>query len=143
MPNNIYGRNPQALGAERLRLPLHAGAIEVLESESLAARNNSISIENEELHLEQAGAGLEKIVLGSLRRVPQGEAPLLAWPLVCGSVVADRTRALEFVGAVLRVEVPDAGWKREMQNLAPRYLATLNRYSGQKVERIEFVIRQG
>lgn len=93
--------------------------------------------------MEQAGAGLEKIVVSSLRRVPQGEAPLLAWPLVCGSVVAERTRAVEFAGFVLRVEVPDAGWKREMQSLAPRYLAALNRYAGQKVERIEFVIRQG
>lgn len=93
--------------------------------------------------MQQAGAGLEKIVIGSLRRVPQGEAPLLAWPLVCGSVVAERTRALEFAGAVLRVEVPDAGWKREMQSLAPRYLAAINRYAGQKVERIEFVVRQG
>jgi hypothetical protein len=92
--------------------------------------------------VQQAGTGLEKIVLGSLQRVPPGEAPLLAWPLVCGSVVAERTRALEFANSVLRVEVPDAGWKREMQNLAPRYLATLNRYAGQKVERIEFVIRQ-
>jgi hypothetical protein len=93
--------------------------------------------------LEQAGAGLEKIVLGSLRHVPRNEAPLLAWPLVCGSKVAERTRALDFAGAVLRVEVPDAGWKREMQSLAPRYLAQLNRYAGQKVERVEFVIRQG
>ena len=93
--------------------------------------------------LEQAGTGLEKIVLASLRRLPQGEAPLLAWPLVCGSVVAERTQALEFSNAVLRVEVPDAGWKREMQSLAPRYLATLNRYAGQKVAAIEFVIRQG
>jgi hypothetical protein len=93
--------------------------------------------------MEQAGAGLEKLVLNSLRRVPQGEAPVLAWPLVCGSKVAERTRALDFIGTVLRVEVPDARWKREMQSLAPRYLATLNRYAGQKVERIEFVIRQG
>jgi hypothetical protein len=93
--------------------------------------------------VEQAGAGLEKIVIGSLRRVPQGQAPMLAWPLVCGSKVAERTRALEFAAAVLRVEVPDAGWKREMQNLAPRYLAQLNRDAGQKVERIEFVIRLG
>lgn len=93
--------------------------------------------------MEHAGAGLEKIVLSSLRRVPPGEAPLLAWPLICGSVVAERTRALGFANAVLRVEVPDAGWKREMQDLAPRYLATLNRYCGQKVERIEFVIRTG
>ena len=92
--------------------------------------------------MEQAGAGLEKIVMGSLRRVPPGEAPLVAWPLVCGSAVAERTRALEFAGAVLRVEVPDAGWKRELQGLAPRYLAQINRYPGQKVEKIEFVIRQ-
>ncbi|HXM66737.1 MAG TPA: DciA family protein [Candidatus Acidoferrum sp.] len=92
--------------------------------------------------MEHAAAGLEKIVLGSLRRMPPPEVPLLAWPLVCGSAVAERTRALDFAGAVLRVEVPDVGWKREMQSLAPRYLATLNRYAGQKVERIEFVIRQ-
>src|ERR1700684_1555697 len=93
------------------------------------------------MFVQQAGSGLEKIVLGSLRRVPQAEAPLLAWLLVCGSAVAERTRAVQFSDAVLRVEVPDAGWKREMQSLAPRYLATLNRYAGQKVERIEFVIR--
>jgi Dna[CI] antecedent, DciA len=92
--------------------------------------------------LEQAGAGLEKIVLGSLRRAPPSEAPALAWPLVCGSVVADRTRVLEFAHGVLHVEVPDAGWKREMQSLAPRYLAQLNRYAGQKIVRIELVIRQ-
>jgi Dna[CI] antecedent DciA-like protein len=91
--------------------------------------------------LEQAGAGLEKIVVNSLRHVPQDEAPLLAWPLVCGSVVAERTRALDFADAVLRVEVPDAGWRHEMQSLAPRYVAALNRYTVQKVERIEFVIR--
>jgi hypothetical protein len=90
--------------------------------------------------VEQAGAGLEKIVIGSLRRVPQGNAPLLAWPLVCGSAVAQRTQAVDFADAILRVEVPDAGWKREMQNLAPRYVAAMNRYAGQKVERIEFVI---
>ena len=90
--------------------------------------------------MEQASAGLEKIVIGSLRRVPQGEAPLLAWPLVCGSAVAQRTQAVNFADAILRVEVPDAGWKREMQNLAPRYVAAMNRYAGQKVERIEFVI---
>ena len=92
--------------------------------------------------MEPASAGLERIVISSLRRAPQGEAPLLAWPLVCGSAVAERTRALQFADAVLRVQVPDAGWKRELQSLAPRYLAVLNRYAGQKVERIEFVIGQ-
>ena len=91
--------------------------------------------------MEQAGSGLVKIVVDWLRRVPSAEAPLLAWPLVCGSAVADRTRALEFAAAVLRVEVADAGWKRELQALAPRYVAMLNRYTKQKVEKVEFVIR--
>jgi hypothetical protein len=40
----------------------------------------------------------------------------------------------------LRVEVPDAGWRTELQTLAPRYLAVINRYTTQAVRRIEFVI---
>jgi hypothetical protein len=91
--------------------------------------------------LQPASAGLEKIIIGSLKHAAPADAPLLAWPLVCGSKVAERTRAVEFAGAVLRVEVPDAGWRRELQTLAPRYLATLNRYASRHIERIEFVIR--
>jgi Dna[CI] antecedent, DciA len=113
---------------------------QMLKSNSQQARQRFQSVQG--AGLEQASSSLEKIVIGSLRRAPQGEAPLLAWPLVCGSAVAARTRALDFSGMVLRVEVPDAGWKREMQNLAPHYLANLNRYSGEKVSRIEFVIRR-
>lgn len=90
--------------------------------------------------MEQAGAGLEKLMEQFLRQVSPAEAPLLAWPLVCGSVVADRTRALTFAQGLLRVEVADAGWKSELQALAPRYLADINRYTPESVKRIEFVV---
>lgn len=90
--------------------------------------------------LEQAGAGLEKLVAESLRQASTADAPILAWPLVCGSAVAERTRALTFTQGLLRVEVADAGWKSELQALAPRYLAALNRYSLEPVRRIEFVV---
>ncbi len=90
--------------------------------------------------MEQAGAGLGKIVAQSLRQAPPGEGPLLAWPVVCGSAVAERTRALSFADGVLRVEVAGAGWKAELQALAPRYLATINRYTAEAVHRIEFVV---
>ncbi|MGA9977041.1 MAG: DUF721 domain-containing protein [Candidatus Sulfotelmatobacter sp.] len=93
-----------------------------------------------EFCLEQVGAGLEKVVADSLRRMPVAEATLTAWPLVCGSAVAERTRALDFIDGVLRVEVADAGWRRELQVLAPRYVATINRYTTESVQRIEFVI---
>jgi hypothetical protein len=90
--------------------------------------------------LEQAGAGLEKIVAQSLRLAPRAEAPIMAWPVVCGSAVAERTRALSFDDGVLRVEVAGLGWKAELQALAPRYLAVINRYTAEAVRRIEFVV---
>ena len=90
--------------------------------------------------MEQVGAGLEKIVAGSLRRSPAGEGPLRAWAVACGQAVAARTRAVAFAQGILRVEVPDAGWRAELQALAPQYLAVLNRYVAESVRRIEFVI---
>lgn len=93
-----------------------------------------------ERKLEPAGSDLERIVAQSLRQAPPMEAPLMAWPVVCGSAVAERTRALVFVDGVLRVGVPDAGWKAELQGLAPRYLSAINKYTVQVVRRIEFVV---
>jgi hypothetical protein len=90
--------------------------------------------------LQPAAAGLEKVIARSVRKAPAGDAPLLAWPVACGSAVAARTRALDFVGGILRVEVPDAGWRRELQTLAPRYVAVLNRYIASSVTRIEFIV---
>ncbi len=90
--------------------------------------------------MELAGPDLERIVARSLRHVPPADAPLLAWPVVCGSAVAERTRALTFQDGVLRVEVADAGWRSELQVLAPRYLASINRFTSEIVRRIEFVI---
>jgi hypothetical protein len=90
--------------------------------------------------LELAGSDLERIVAQSLRQAPPAQAPLMAWPVVCGSAVAERTRALSFIDGILRVGVADAGWRSELQSLAPRYLASINRYTVQAVRRIEFVI---
>jgi hypothetical protein len=91
--------------------------------------------------LDRAAGRLETIVAKALHRAPAKESPLLAWPVACGSAVADRTRALSFSDGVLRVEVADAGWRRELTALTPRYLATINRYSATAVRRIEFVVK--
>jgi len=53
--------------------------------------------------LNRASAGLETIIAKALHRAPAGESPLLAWPIACGSTVADRTRALSFADGILRV----------------------------------------
>ncbi len=90
--------------------------------------------------MELAGAELERIVAQSLRQAPPSQAPLMAWPIVCGSAVAERTLALSFIDGVLRVGVADMGWKSELKALAPRYLAAINRYTMETVRRIEFVV---
>lgn len=91
--------------------------------------------------MNRAAPGLETIVAKALHRAPLSESPLLAWPVVSGSVVAERTRALSFSGGILRVEVADAGWRRELISLVPRYLALINKYSATSVKRIEFVVK--
>jgi hypothetical protein len=90
--------------------------------------------------LEFAGAELERIVVQSLRQAPPAQAPLMAWPIVCGSAVAERTLALSLLDGVFRVGVADMGWKSELQALAPRYLAAINRYTTEAVRRIDFVV---
>jgi predicted nucleic acid-binding Zn ribbon protein len=92
--------------------------------------------------MQPAGTGLEKVVARSLRKAPAGQAPLLAWQLACGSAVAERTRALDFANGILRVEVPDPGWRRELQALAARYVAIVNRYVAEDVTRIDFVVAE-
>jgi hypothetical protein len=94
-----------------------------------------------ESSLNRASAGLETIIAKALQRAPANESVLLAWPIACGSAVADRTRPLSFSDGILRVEVADAGWRRELANLAPRYLALINRYAATSVKRIEFVVK--
>lgn len=91
--------------------------------------------------MNRASVGLESVVAKSLHRAPPEESALLAWPVACGSAVADRTRALGFADGILRVEVADKGWQRELMALAPRYLATINRYSATCVRRIEFIVK--
>jgi Dna[CI] antecedent, DciA len=91
--------------------------------------------------LNRASSGLETIVSKALHQAPACESPLLAWPVACGSAVAERTRALSFSGGILHVEVADAGWRRELVSLAPRYLALINKYSATSVKRIEFVVK--
>jgi Dna[CI] antecedent, DciA len=92
--------------------------------------------------MEQIAPALEKVVINSLRQAPPSDAPLLAWPLACGSAVAARTRALEFSRGVLRGEVSDPGWRAELQHLGPRYVAAINRNKVGTVSRIDFVSRR-
>ena len=91
--------------------------------------------------MDRASAGLESVISKALHQAPVEDSALLAWPIVCGSAVAERTRAVSFSGGIVGVEVGEAGWQREVASVAARYLAAINRYTAAGVERIEFVVK--
>jgi predicted nucleic acid-binding Zn ribbon protein len=90
--------------------------------------------------MQPASSTLKKIFADTLRREGGDNAPLLAWPLVCGSKVAEKTSATGYADGVLTVEVPDATWQQQLQSLNRQYLAALKQISAQPVNAIKFVV---
>jgi len=90
--------------------------------------------------MQHARSTLKKIFSENVCRKAGDEAPLLAWPVVCGATVAEKTRALSFVDGVLVVAVPDAMWRNQLQQMYQQYLAGLSKVSGQQVQNISFVV---
>lgn len=90
--------------------------------------------------MEQVGSVLAKIFRDLLEHAPAHEVPIIAWPVVCGEQVANRTRAVVFAEGVLWVQVPDKDWKAQLMELAPQYVAALNTLKGDRVRRMEFLL---
>lgn len=89
--------------------------------------------------MEPAQAGFQKIIAEILRRAPAEDAAGIAWQLACGKTVAGRTEVLDFREGILRVRVPDDGWRTNLAGFVPRYIEALNTMLNRKVEKIEFV----
>ena len=73
--------------------------------------------------MEHGRSELHKIFSEALRNASAEQAPILAWPMVCGASVAKKTRALDFIRGVLRIQVPDKAWMKELEAI-PRVRAT-------------------
>jgi hypothetical protein len=92
--------------------------------------------------MEPARAGFHKIVADILRRAPVEDAADIAWRLVCGRSVAQKTEVLEFREGIMRVRVPDETWRANLAAFVPRYLELLNTMLSSRVKKIEFVPSQ-
>jgi len=90
--------------------------------------------------MQHARGTLRKIFADKVCSQAGEDAPLLAWPVVCGAAVAEKTKALDFVDGVLVVAVPDATWRNQLQGLYQQYLAGLNQLAGKHVQNISFVV---
>ena len=90
--------------------------------------------------MQHARGTLKKIFAETVCSNAGEEAPVLAWPVVCGATVAEKTRALSFVDGVLVVAVPDTAWRNQLQQMYQQYLAGLNQIAGKQVRNISFVV---
>jgi predicted nucleic acid-binding Zn ribbon protein len=91
-------------------------------------------------HIRETLMRIAGRILGSL---PEEQVPVEAWGFVAGPGVAANTRALRFSDGILFVAVPDASWQAQMREMAPQFLALLNRFTPQPVSRLEFVVTRG
>ena len=92
--------------------------------------------------MESIRTGLRRIMSDFLKTQPQEEAAALAWPVVCGSDVASRTKAVSFSDGRLTVEVPDANWRHQLGAFTPRYLSSFNELLGTLVTEVRFEVAQ-
>ncbi len=89
--------------------------------------------------MEPARVGYHKIVADILRRAPADDAVRIAWQLVSGTKVSERTSVAGFSDGTLTVRVPDAAWRNELIGFLPQYLAAVNKLLPFPVQRIEFL----
>ena len=88
--------------------------------------------------MQSARQELQSLAARVLKDAPPEEAIVLAWPLACGSVVAERTQAVSFQNGTLHVRVPDRGWQVQLEDFSPHYRAKLTQLTGTNVERIRY-----
>jgi hypothetical protein len=90
--------------------------------------------------MENIRQTLQQLVVDALRKAPAEDVPLLAWPLACGSAVAEKTRALDFADGELKILVPDAAWRTQLLNLSSDYVRQLRKITDGRVVRVRFVL---
>lgn len=66
-----------------------------------------------------------------------------AWTVACGRALAERGTVAEYAAGILRIEVADTVWLRQMESLRGTLEREIGRISGVRVERIEFKLKRG
>jgi len=91
--------------------------------------------------MESVRTGLRQIMQDLLRTRPAEEAVILAWPLVCGKEVANRTTAVSFSDGTLSIDVADVSWRNQLQSFSSRYVSGYEGLLGQVVKSIVFKVK--
>lgn len=79
----------------------------------------------------------------SLRGISEEDRLAAAWTVACGCAMADRGRVVGFEAGVVRIEVADPTWLRQMISLHAVLEREMARISGLPVKGIDFRLQKG
>lgn len=79
----------------------------------------------------------------SLRGISEEDRLAAAWTVACGCAMADRGRVVGYDAGVVRIEVADAVWLRQMVSLRGVLEREMARIAGLPVSGIRFELQKG
>jgi Dna[CI] antecedent, DciA len=86
---------------------------------------------------------LRETLAVSLRGIGEEDRLAAAWTVACGSAMAERGRVVGYDAGVVRIEVADQVWLRQMISLRGVLEREMARIAGLKVSGIRFELRKG
>ncbi|MGA1983039.1 MAG: DciA family protein [Acidobacteriaceae bacterium] len=78
----------------------------------------------------------------SLRGIGEEDRLAAAWTVACGSAMAEHGRVVSYAAGVVRIEVADAVWLRQMISLRSVLERDLRKIAGVPVTGIEFELEK-
>jgi hypothetical protein len=89
---------------------------------------------------------MRDLLRGSLARTLEGvreeDRLAAAWTVACGRAMAERGTVVGYEAGVVRIEVSDAVWLRQMNALRNTLERELGRIAGVKVQSIDFQLKR-
>ena len=81
---------------------------------------------------------LSRSLASSLQALTEEDKLAAAWPVVCGVAMSQRGSVVGYADGVLRIEVADETWMRQMAGMRNRLARDLAKIAGVAVSEIHF-----
>jgi predicted nucleic acid-binding Zn ribbon protein len=86
--------------------------------------------------------GMRDLLKASLRRslgaLSDEDRLAAAWPVACGKTIAERGAVVGYVDGVVRVQVDDGAWLRQLVTMRVQLAGEMARIAGVRVREIHF-----
>jgi len=90
--------------------------------------------------------GMRDLLKGSLGRslsaLRDEDRLAAAWPVACGKAMAERGTVVGYTDGVVRVQVEDRAWLRELYSMRAQLAGEMARIAGVRVSEIHFEMKR-